>query len=63
MTVVVTESSLSIFDRLIRHHEQRKIEHKVRSLFRAQPPFRPSELDPSRSRSGTTGQVGLKIEG
>jgi hypothetical protein len=40
------------FDRLIRDYEQRKVKYEGTSLFRTEPPSRPSELDPSRSTAG-----------
>jgi hypothetical protein len=40
------------FDRLIGDYEQRKVKYEGTSLFRTQPPTRPSDLDPSRSKAG-----------
>lgn len=40
------------FNRLIHDYEQRKVKYEGTSLFRTQPPSRPSDLDPSRSKAG-----------
>jgi hypothetical protein len=40
------------FDRLIRDYEERKVRYPGRSLFRTEPPFRPSELDDMHNKVG-----------